>query len=192
MHTSTHHHRSVLTLASVVFLVVATAPLSAAPASASEAIQSRFGPLTQFIGHWRGAGSGLGGDAAVTYDVEPVVADQFIQWHVESVTLPTKEQPKGDVHRDIAMISYDEPNERFVLRQFLSEGYVNTYVLAPIEDEHGPFVFESVDVEGMAEGWRVRLTYTFDDANTFTWHLELAGPGNDYFQCRTGQMQRSE
>lgn len=150
----------------------------------------RFGPLTRLIGRWEGSGSGVGGPASVTYHVRPVISNRFIQWDVESIGEPRDDGAPGDVHRDIAMISYDVERDRHVMRQFLSEGYVNTYVLHPAADDTSPLHFETISVEGLPTGWRARLNYFFRNDDAMTWTLYLGPPDQDFFECRTGSLQR--
>jgi len=154
------------------------------------ATNDRWGVLTYFVGKWVGEGSGLGGASSVTHRFETVMDGQFIRWTTTSVTKPEEANPEGETHEDIGFISFDELRTRYVLRQFLSEGYVNTYELVSTGDDGRTLTFETVDVEGLPDGWRARMTLAIKGETTFVWHLELGPPEQDYFECRTGQMER--
>jgi hypothetical protein len=67
------------------------------------------------------------------------------------VTYPPHEKtPKGEVHEDIGLISYDRGRKAFVLRQFHKEGFVNTYAGA----SDNPRVFTTEAIENIPAGFR--------------------------------------
>ncbi len=153
----------------------------------------RWGPLAALIGHWEGGGTGLGGRSETTHSYEPVIADQFLHMRTISRFEPAEGETEGEVHEDWGLFSYDPDREHVVLRQFLSEGYVNTYVLGDPgagKADGGELVLTSTETEG-AGGTRARITIRFSGPDAYTMVLELAPPGQDWFACRNITMRRS-
>ncbi len=102
---------------------------------------------------------------------------------------PKEDGTPGEIHEDWGFFSFDSDREKIVFRQFLSEGFVNTYVLGDAEPGAGVLVFTSESTEG-AGGMAARLTFTFDGMNAYRLVLELAPPGKDFFACQTLMMLR--
>ncbi len=92
--------------------------------------------------------------------------------------------PKGEVHEDWGMISYDRARKTLVLRQFHIEGFVNQYAADPVRD--GVLVFRSEAIENIPPGFRARETYTIAGPNAFIERFEIAEPGKDFeVYCET-------
>jgi hypothetical protein len=66
------------------------------------------------------------GTAERTYQF--TLNDRFRQETTRSTYLPQEKNKNGEVHPHMSMIRYDTARKLFVLRQFHSEGFVNTYV----------------------------------------------------------------
>lgn len=77
------------------------------------------------------------------------------------------------------MISHDRIRQKFVLRQFSSEGFVNQYVLDHIGDDGKTIVFITESMENLPPGFHARKTFTILNADEFTDTFELAPPGKD-------------
>ena len=78
--------------------------------------------------------------------------------------------------------------EPLVLRQFLSEGFVNTYLLET-DAEARVLTLTTESAEG-AGGTRARVTYDLEGEREYEMTLELAPPGQDWFRCQTMAMKR--
>ena len=78
----------------------------------------------------------------------------------EPVTLwlgvyPQQEKnPKGEVHEDLGLFSYDGKRKKFVLRQFHVEGFVNEYVEQEITADGKTLRFVTERIENIPDGWR--------------------------------------
>jgi hypothetical protein len=97
--------------------------------------------------------------------------------------------PKGEVHEDWGIISYDRSRKTHILRQFHTEGYVNQFVAEP--NARGGLRFSSEAIENIPTGYRARETYTETGPDSFVERFELAEPGKDFelysetrFRCR--------
>lgn len=53
---------------------------------------------------------------------------------------PTEKNPKGEVHEDFGIFSYDQARKTFVMRGFYVEGFVNTYVMDEISGDGKAFM----------------------------------------------------
>lgn len=84
--------------------------------------------------------------------------DRFIQVRNRSTYAPQEKNPKGEVHDDLGVFSFDNSRKRVVFRQFHTEGFVNQYILdADAKPER--LVFTTEAIENIAAGWRARETY---------------------------------
>ena len=142
----------------------------------------RFQPLRYFIGEWEGVGEGLGGRSKVHHSYRPLFDGKFIHTRTQSVF-------ESETHQDWGFFSYDTDRQKLLLRQFLSEGFVNTYLLERTPDARGTLVFTTESSES-SSGMKARLTYKIIDSNQYELKLELAPANEDYFVCRTIRMTR--
>jgi len=107
-----------------------------------------------------------------------VLNDRYLEVRNRSTYPAQPRNPKGEVHEDWGMISYDRSRKTFVLRQFHVEGFVNQYVAEPARD--GVLSFQSEAIENIAAGYRARETYTIKGLDEFVERFELAEPGKDF------------
>ena len=146
-------------------------------------------PIRFLKGEWIGTGVGMGGDSKVSHTYEYVIKENFLHLNTQSIFQSQDEDKPDDVHEDWGFFSYDSDRGMLVLRQFLSEGYVNTYVLAPVEPNSNTLVFISESAES-AGGLRVRITYKIHNQDEYELLLDLAPPGKEFFNCRHLKMKR--
>jgi len=148
-----------------------------------------WAPVRVLFGEWKGSGSGFGGESEVHHSYGFVLQDNFIHSTTISRFQPKDDGTPGEIHEDWGFFSFDSDRGKIVFRQFLSEGFVNTYVLEDPEPGDGALVFTSEKTEG-AGGMAARLTFTFKDEDSYLLALELAFPGKDFFECQTMHMER--
>lgn len=171
-------------LTTMAIFQIAT-PLSAIEADAADPLA----PIRVLLGEWEGSGTGFGGESRVRHSYQFILQDQFIHSTTDAKFQPKEDGTPGEIHEDWGFFSFDSDREKIVFRQFLSEGFVNTYVLGDAEPGAGVLVFTSESTEG-AGGMAARLTFTFDGMNAYRLVLELAPPGKDFFACQTLMMLR--
>ncbi len=150
-----------------------------------------FEPLRQLIGTWEGTGEGVSGASRVAREYEAVLGGRFIQARNRSTYAPQEKNPKGEVHEDIGLFSFDRAAKRIVLRQFHVEGFVNHYVQEP-PTENGVVVFTSEAIENIPAGFRARETYRFTGPDEFTEVFEIAEPGKEFGVYSRAALRRKK
>jgi hypothetical protein len=162
-----------------------------APAASEEPdAPDPWAPIRVLLGRWHGIGSGFGGVSEVFHTYEFVIQHNFIHSTTVSRFQPKDDGTPSEIHEDWGMFSFDSDRDTIVFRQFLSEGFVNTYVMDASEADSGVLVFTSESTEG-AGGMAARLTFSFENDDRYHMVLELAPPGKDFFACQTLDMERT-
>jgi hypothetical protein len=169
----------------IVIVFALSAPLAAEEPEGDDS----WAPVRVLLGEWQGVGSGFGGESEVSHTYGFVIQDKFISSTTLSKFQPKKDGAAGEVHEDLGFFSFDSDRGRIVFRQFLSEGFVNTYVLEEQEPGKRDLVLTSESTEG-AGGMAARLKITFEDDDSYRMVLELAPSGKDFFACQTLDMER--
>jgi hypothetical protein len=137
-------------------------------------------PLRFFLGKWEGTGEGKPGVSKMLREYQLVLNGKFLQVQNQSIYDPQPKNPKGEIHEDWGMISYDKSRKQFVFRQFHVEGFVNQYVLTDLSPDGKIIVFTSEAIENIPAGWRARETYKIVNSDEFIEIFELAAPGKDF------------
>ena len=138
-----------------------------------------WAPIRPLVGIWEGTGKGQPGVSKVQREYRFVLNDKFLQVQNKSTYDPQPKNPKGEVHEDWGMISFDKGRKKFVLRQFHVEGFVNQFVMNS-SDEGKTIVFTSESIENIPTGFRARETYKIVGPDEFIEVFEIAEPGKDF------------
>lgn len=144
-------------------------------------------PFKDFIGEWKGTGTGVDGEGSYDRSYRLILNKNYIEVKNKSTYAPTKENPKGYHHEDIGYISYDKQRKVFVFRQFHIEGFVNEYKLESISADKKTFIFLSESIENIPAGWRARETYIITDQG-ISEEFDLAEPGKEYEKYTRAQL----
>jgi hypothetical protein len=147
-------------------------------------------PLNFFAGKWQGTGEGQSGTAMVEREYQFVLNGKFFQVNNKSVYKPQEKNPKGEVHEDWGLFSYDRQRKKFVLRQFHVEGFVNQFVLDSLAVDGKTLVFITEGIENIPAGWRARETYKILSDDEFHEIFELAAPGKDFEVYSENRLKR--
>jgi hypothetical protein len=143
--------------------------------------------LHRLEGRWAGTSEGFGVVSDLTHEWAWVIDDTYLRLRTRSV--PRDSAHAQDVHVDVGYMSWDTEHSAFVFRQFLNEGYVNTYDIV-VKEEKGPtIVFEYREVES-GKGLRARMELVFRSEDQYEMALELAFPGKDFVGCQTMRVRR--
>lgn len=151
-----------------------------------------WAPLKYFEGKWEGAGSGKPGESNVQREYQLVLKDKFLQVQNRSTYDPQPKNPKGEIHDDWGMISFDKARKQFVFRQFHVEGFVIHYALTSVSADGKTIVFTSESIENIPAGWRSRETYKIIGPDEFVEIFELAGPGKDFEVYSEARLRRKK
>ena len=160
--------------------------LIAAPLARGQAAQDGLQRLDFMIGEWRGTSQGQPGEGTVQRSCAKALNDQFIECRTTVTYPPQEKNRKGEVHVERSFYSYDKRAKKLRLRQFHGESFVNSYV------EREPLVFETVEIENIAPGWRARETYEQSPAGSLAERFELAGPGKDFSVYTSSKLERAK
>lgn len=146
-------------------------------------------PMARFVGEWQGTASGEAGSGSVTRRYVKVLGGRFIQ-ESNTTTYPPQEKNKaGEVHEHSGMFSYDKGRKTLVLRQFHTEGFVNTYrQSSPLGADK--LVFDSENFENFSNSWKARETYEFAGDDRFVEVFELAPPGKPFQVYSRTELKR--
>ncbi len=123
---------------------------------------------------------GQPGNSQVERSYQFILNRKFIEVRNKSVYSPQEQNPEGEIHEDVGIVSYDKGRKVFVMRQFHIEGFVNQYIMDQLAPDGKTIVFTSESIENIQAGWRARETYQVIGPDEFTETFELAEPGQDY------------
>jgi hypothetical protein len=137
-------------------------------------------PFELLVGVWKGKGGGEPSNGEYERSYHFILNKQFLQVINKSTYPPTRENTRGEVHKDIGFISYDKVRQSFVLRQFHIEGFVNQYRLDSISADERKIIFVSEAIENIPTGWRAEETYLIIAENEFSETFELAPPDKPF------------
>jgi hypothetical protein len=139
-----------------------------------------WAPLNFLVGSWQGAGEGQAGTSQVERSYHFILNGKFLQATNISTYLPQERNPKGEVHEDWGIFSYDTVRKTFVFRQFHIEGFVNQYILEDLAPDGGVLAFVTESIENIPTGWRAREIYKVLNPDEFTETFELAAPDKGF------------
>lgn len=168
----------------IVFLLLPVASLADQPAP------SPWQFLNFFVGQWRGTTQGEPGHGTGERSYEFVLQGKFLQLKNKSVYLPQEKNPKGEIHEDLGLYSYDKKQKKYVYRQFHVEGFVNEYVEQERSTDGKRLVLVTSSIENIPDGWHARETYTINGPDEYTEVFELAAPGKDFALYSEGHWKR--
>jgi hypothetical protein len=181
-----------MTLFSVVWLAAALVISSLAGEQTTTTASNAWEPLKFFVGKWEGTGKGKPGTSKIEREYQFVLNNKYLNVQSRSVYDPQPNNPKGEIHEDWGMISFDKSRKQFVFRQFHVEGFINQYVATSISADGKEIVFTSEGIENIPAGWRARETYKIIGPDEFVETFELAGPGKDFEIYSEGRLNRKK
>ena len=149
-------------------------------ASQGSPTKTPWNTLKFFVGDWQGMSQGEPGQGKGERHYEFALGENFLRV-TNKVVYPKQEgNPKGEVHEDFGLYSYDKKQKKFVFRQFHVEGFVNEFLEQDISPDGKTLVFVTNKIENIPDGWRARETYTIVNDNEYTEVFELAEPQKDF------------
>jgi hypothetical protein len=143
----------------IVTVILAMLGVLAAVQPAQPPASDVLSPVRVLVGKWRASSEGQPGRATVEREYSGLFGSRFIQVRNQSTYAPQEKNPKGEVHEDMGVFSFDQARKQIVLRQFHLEGFVNQYV-AEAPSKPKTVVFTTEAIENIPPGFRARETYT--------------------------------
>lgn len=172
----------VLTLMLISFRAPADEPATKAPPE-----------LLKFLaGRWEGTTQGEPGRGQGERQYEFVLGSKFLRATNRTVYPPQEKNPKGEVHEDLGIYSYDGQKKKLVFRQFHVEGFVNEYVEQSVSADGKTVVLVTERIENIPEGWRARETYKIVGPDEYVEVFELAQPQKDFALYSEGHWKRTK
>ena len=148
-------------------------------------------PLKYFVGSWEGTGKGQPGDGKIEREYQFVLNGKFLQAKNKSTYPPQEKNPKGEVHEDWGLFSYDRGRKQFVLRQFHVEGFVNQYK-QDLAASNKMLIFVTESIENIPPGWRAKESYRILNNDEFVEVFELAAPGKEFEVYTENRFKRKK
>ncbi|MFT3910731.1 MAG: hypothetical protein QM737_15040 [Ferruginibacter sp.] len=137
-------------------------------------------PMKFFLGTWTGTGEGEPGKGNYERTYKLILNNNFIEIKNKSTYPPTDKLPKGEVHEDLGFLSYDKGRKKFMLRQFHTESFVNTFILDSISPDKRTIVFITESIENIPKGFRAKETYKILNDNEMEEIFEIAEPNKEF------------
>ena len=162
-------------------LALVTAPCSSIQAEKAE--EDTWKNFRYLEGIWEGTGDGMSGISKVTYSFEFLMNKKYLHMRTRSVFKPQEKNPKGEVHEDWGMFSYDTMRKKHVFRQFHVEGFITQYTLESISAQGNFLEFATETIENAPPGMKAKLTFEKRDDKTMELKFFLMMPGRDDFSC---------
>ncbi len=130
---------SIASLTVVLSVLLASHPEFVSSQESAKSKEDVWAPLRPLVGKWEGKGKVPKGEADQQVEWKFIFGGKYLQATSLSVAV-------GDRHQDVGYFSYDRARKKFIYREFLSEGYVNTYV-ARFSDDKKTITLTSESIE---------------------------------------------
>jgi hypothetical protein len=117
---------------------------------------------------------------------------KYLKMRTRAVFEPTEKMPKGDVHEDLGIFSYDQARKSFVFRQFHIEGFVIEYVLEKRDEKTNELTFISEMIENAPPGTKAKEVFKFINKDEFEQSFHVAWPDQDYVCFALNKLRRAK
>lgn len=145
-------------------------------------------PLQFLEGTWEGHGQG----STVTQVFQFMWNNKFLQMKTKAVFATSEERPKGAIHEDMGLFSYDQSRKKFVLRAFYAEGYVNQYIMDDISEDGKTLTFVTEHVENAPQGTKAKLIFKIIADDEIEQSFHVAWPGREYSCYALNKLKRTK
>lgn len=163
----------------LMFLSVC-ALICAATAVAAEPAKDGLAELRWMEGDWRGIGEGDPGTSGSERHVDSYLGNKYIRATGLSVYPKQEKNPKGEVHSQLNLWSFDRARGAIVMREFDTLGFVCTYVLDKAASAPDRWVVVAESLENVPKGWKARYVITRMSADEYHELLELDPDGKGF------------
>lgn len=163
----------------LMFLSVC-ALLSAAAGVAAEPAKDGLAELRWMEGEWRGIGEGDPGTSGSERRADSYLGNKYIRVTGRSVYPKQEKNPKGEVHAQLNLWSFDRARSAVVMREFDTLGFVSTYVLDKAASASDRWVLVAESLENVPKGWKARYVVTRKSDDEYHEMLELDPDGKGF------------
>jgi hypothetical protein len=142
--------------------------------------QNKLDNIEFLVGNWQGVESDAAGDGigfrSYTYELD----ENYIMVRNQSTFPKTEKKPKGEVHRDIGIFSYNSNSNEIIYRSFNVEGFTNIFILDSSNSSKDKFVFITREIENNPGNWRARVIIEKLSETEFIESFDIATDGENY------------
>jgi len=168
-------------------LLVLIALLPFLIAAQTQKKQDIWATLKFLEGKWVDEKPGL---SKTTQVYEFIWNGKYLRMRTRAVFEPTEKNPKGEVHEDLGIFSYDQSRKTFVFRQFHIEGFVIQYILEKKDDKTNELTFVSEHVENAPPGTKAKEIFKFVSEDQIEQSFHVAWPDRDYACFALNNLKR--
>jgi hypothetical protein len=154
--------------------------LCAVVTTAAEPVKDGLAELRWMEGEWRGIGEGEPGTSGSERHADSYLGNQYIRATGRSVYPKQDKNPKGEIHSQLNLWSFDRARGAIVMREFDTLGFVCTYVLDKAASVPDRWVFVAESLENVPKGWKARYMITRKSGDEYHEVLELDPDGKGY------------
>ena len=158
----------------------------------SEYDTKKWEPVKFLVGKWEGTGTGKFGNSKIKREYKYLMGGTYIIGKNKSTYEVQEKNPKGEIHDNWDIISYDKVGVKYVIRQFHAEDITNTFSLDSTKAFNGILEFESESIENFIDGWKAKEVYKIINENEFIEIFYLAAPGKEYSEYVRNTFKRIE
>jgi hypothetical protein len=142
--------------------------------------QNPFDKINFLIGNWQGVETGVAGEGIGyrTYSYE--LGGNYIMEKNQSTFPKSDKNPKGEVHKDIGMFSYNSNKKEIVYRSFNIENFTNIFVLKDTLSTETKFIFITREIENNPGNWKARVMIEKISDTEFMEFFDIAMDGENF------------
>lgn len=142
--------------------------------------QNKLDKFSFLIGNWQGVETGVAGNGIGfrTYTFE--LNKNYIMEKNQSTFPKSEKKPKGEVHRDFGVFSFNSNKNEIVYRSFNVEGFTNIFVMDSASSSSNKFVFITREIENSPGNWKARVVIDKISDEEFIESFDLALDGKTF------------
>jgi hypothetical protein len=147
---------------------------------AAEPAKDGLAELRWMEGDWRGVGEGDPGTSGSERHSDSYLDAKYMRTTGLSVYPKQEKNPKGEVHAQLNLWSFDRARSAIIMREFDTLGFVGTYVLDKAASAPGRWVLVAESLENVPKGWKARYVFTRKSDDEYHEMLELDPDGKGF------------
>jgi hypothetical protein len=172
----------------LLFLIILPFMFSGFVASEGSNLVEGLKPLEKLIGTWDGSGKGPEGPSAVSRKYEVILKGHFIEMTNRALFNPARKNPSSP-HEDLGIFSYDRDKKKIIFRHFVSEGFMNQYIVTVSKDGR-IITMETESIENLAVEHSTRYEIIFTGLNGFSEKFYVSSSGKKQQCLITNEFER--